>query len=174
MLLVLVDQKIMPEPGTERKNEKIYPVLHFFFDSRDTVCDTTQRLRNKPTQENDMTAIALKTSAATSNDSYYADFRAMVSNGKFFSVTFVKKDGTVRKMLCRTGVGLNLADHTKGEADILAGVISPEAKKVMAVRKRAANNPHLLNVWDVQKKAWRSVNMDTVLSVRANGFNFEF
>ena len=68
------------------------------------------------------------------------------SNGHFFTVTFIKKDGTIRTMNCRTGV----RKHAKGGSNGL------DASK-------------FFTVFDVQRKAYRAINKDTVLAVRVGG-----
>ena len=68
------------------------------------------------------------------------------SNGRFVSVTFVKKDGTERTMLCRLGV----TKHLKGGESKL-------------------NADKYLTVFDVQKEAYRAINKDTILSVKLAG-----
>lgn len=68
------------------------------------------------------------------------------SNGRFVSVTFIKKDGTERTMLCRLGV----TKHLKGGESKL-------------------NADQYLTVFDVQKEAYRAINKDTILSVKLAG-----
>ena len=68
------------------------------------------------------------------------------SNGRFVSVTFIKKDGTERSMLCRLGV----TKYLKG------GTSKLDADKY-------------LTVFDVQKEAYRAINKDTILSVKLAG-----
>jgi hypothetical protein len=67
------------------------------------------------------------------------------TNGRFFSVVFEKKDGTLRKMVCRTGV----KKHLKGGT----------------LKHNPAEFGHCI-VWDVQKKAYRTINMNTVLELK--------
>jgi len=63
--------------------------------------------------------------------------------GKFFSVEFIKKDGTPRLMLCRTGV-----------------------KKYLAPNPRPMRRSEVVQkVYDVHKKAYRSFNFDTVTRI---------
>lgn len=72
----------------------------------------------------------------------------MLQGGKFFTVTFIKKDGTIRKMNARLGV-------TKG----LTG-------------KGMAYNPierNLLPVFDVQKQAYRMINAETIQEIKFEG-----
>lgn len=68
------------------------------------------------------------------------------SNGHFFSVTFIKKDGSVRTMNCRTGVHKG----TKGGSNGL-------------------DKDKYFTVYDTQKKAFRAINKNAVLAVRVNG-----
>lgn len=66
--------------------------------------------------------------------------------GKFFSVTFIKKDGTLREMTARLGV----KKHLRGGPSKDLGV-------------------NMLTVFDVQKKAYRTVNFEQLISLRYNG-----
>jgi hypothetical protein len=66
-------------------------------------------------------------------------FKAVQSTkGRFFSVTFTKKDGSTRKMICRTGVkiGVNGNGHSTAWTNV--------------------------KVYDIQKRAWRSFNLDSL------------
>ena len=66
---------------------------------------------------------------------------------KFFTISFIKKDGTLRKMNARLGV----TKHLKG------------GKK--------SYNPddfNYLTVFDLGKKQYRTVNLNTVKEVKAN------
>ena len=70
-----------------------------------------------------------------------------LNDGRIFSVTFIKADGSTRKMLARTGV-----------------------------RKSLKNNPrytpadyNLLVVWSMRDNAYRSINIDRIQEVKANG-----
>jgi hypothetical protein len=68
--------------------------------------------------------------------------------GNFFRACFIKKDGTVREMTARFGV----KKHLKGG----------ELKY----------NPESLNyivVFDVEKEAYRTINMDALIFLRYNG-----
>ena len=71
------------------------------------------------------------------------------SNGRFVSVTFIKKDGTERSMLCRLGV----TKYLKGGESKL-------------------NADQYLTVFDVQKEAYRAINKDTIMSVKLAGTTF--
>lgn len=61
----------------------------------------------------------------------------------FVTVTFVKADGTVRKMNCRMGV----TKHLKGGKSTL------DAAKYVTV-------------YDMTKAAYRAINRDTILDIR--------
>ena len=70
--------------------------------------------------------------------------------GKFFTVVFTKKDGTVRRMNCRIGV----RRHLKG-GDVPAGHVS--TRKDMLV------------VYDVKAKGYRCLARDSILALRCGG-----
>ena len=71
------------------------------------------------------------------------------SNGRFVSVTFIKKDGTERTMLCRLGV----TKYLKG------GTSKLDAEQY-------------LTVFDVKKEEYRAINRDTILSVKLAGATY--
>lgn len=66
--------------------------------------------------------------------------RILATNGRFFSVSFVKKDGSLRKMVARIGV----------------------KKYLRGGENKLANHPNLVTVWDSQKRDYRSINLDTL------------
>jgi len=72
---------------------------------------------------------------------------------KIFSVAFVKKDGTLREMTCRLGV----TKHLKG------GELKYNASEV--------GN---LIVFDMQKKAYRTINFNTIKRIKVNGNDYNF
>ena len=75
------------------------------------------------------------------------------SEGKIFSAIFLKKDGTVRHMKCR----LNVSKGVNG--------------------KGMSYNPiekGLLPVYDMDKNAFRMINMKTIMSLKVNGETYEF
>jgi len=75
-------------------------------------------------------------------------FDKIAGDGKIASADFIKKDGTFRKMVFRTKV-------TKG--------VTGEGMKY---------NPSdygLRTVYDMQKLAFRHINLETVISIRAKG-----
>jgi len=85
------------------------------------------------------------------------------TEGKFASVTFIKKDGTLRQMRVQPA---SLKFHVKGDAATDAGRKGAET--------RAARHPHLMPVWDADKSAIRSVNLETVTRIAVGGQVHEF
>lgn len=75
----------------------------------------------------------------------------LATKGRIFSVTFTKKDGTERRMVCRTGV-------QKGVKGV--GL------------KFDPNSKNLMVVFDMQKKAFRMINLSTLLSFKFNKKTF--
>jgi hypothetical protein len=69
----------------------------------------------------------------------------LATNGKFFSVSFIKKDGTTRKMTARLGVKKNI----KG----VGLKFNPTEK-------------NLIVVFDVHKKAYRMINLLTIFKFK--------
>jgi predicted TIM-barrel enzyme len=67
----------------------------------------------------------------------------IASNGKFVTVTFLKKDGTVRKMNCRMGV----TKHLKGGESTL-------------------DADQYVTVFDMAKGAYRAINRDTIIEIK--------
>lgn len=74
------------------------------------------------------------------------------SNGSIFSVNFLKKDGSIRDMVCRLGV----TKHLKG-----------------GVKGYDSNDFNLVTVFDMQKKGYRSISLDTLKTVTINGNSWE-
>ena len=75
-------------------------------------------------------------------------FDKIAGDGKIASAVFIKKDGSLRKIVFRTKV-------TKG--------VTGEGMKY---------NPSdygLRTVYDMQKLAFRHINLETVISIRAKG-----
>ena len=71
--------------------------------------------------------------------------------GKFFTVTFIKKDGTVRKSNGRLGV----KKYLKG-----------------GLNKVTRYDNTYDTTFDVKVMGYRTINLHTVLSVRANGCEY--
>lgn len=76
----------------------------------------------------------------------------------FVYVEFLKKDGSLRKMIVQPAA---TATHVAGPA------ASESARR--GAQTRRENHPNLLNVYDVDQRAIRSINLDTLITVRANG-----
>jgi len=74
-------------------------------------------------------------------------------DGKIFHVEFYKKDGTLRKMNARLGV-------KKG------------VKGVGVNYKNPFIQPYI-NVYDMQKNAWRKINLDTIVRLKIKGVEYE-
>lgn len=69
----------------------------------------------------------------------------LATNGRFFSVSFIKKDGTTRKMTARLGVKKDI----KG----VGLKFNPTEK-------------NLIVVFDVHKKAYRMINLLTIFKFK--------
>ncbi len=67
-------------------------------------------------------------------------------HGKVFGATFIKKDGSIRNINCRTGV----------------------AKYLKGGEKRYSYD-NLLCVYDMQSKGYRTINIDTLKQLRTGG-----
>jgi hypothetical protein len=79
--------------------------------------------------------------------------RALVekTRGRFFAVEFFKKDGSLRKMVCRAGV----KKYVNG-----TGMSYSPAKF------------GLMTVWDAQKKWYRMINLLTIQKLKCGDFEF--
>ena len=71
--------------------------------------------------------------------------------GKFFTVTFIKKDGTIRTMTARTGVR--------------KGVTGTGLKFNPSER-------NLKVVWSCDAETFRMININTILSIKFKGKNY--
>jgi hypothetical protein len=79
----------------------------------------------------------------------------LTNSGRIFTAVFKKKtDGTIRKMTCRMGV----TKHLKAGGELK---FNPYAK-------------HLLPVFDVQKKGYRFINADELISLTVDGVTINF
>jgi len=74
------------------------------------------------------------------------------TKGKFFSCTFIKKDGSIRHMTCRISV-------KKGVKGVGLS-FSPEERGYYVV-------------WDTNKKQFRMINLNTILKLKVNGIIFK-
>jgi len=73
------------------------------------------------------------------------------TQGKIFAVQFIKKDGTIRMMLARLGVQKNLKGGSNGAS--------------------AKNN--LVTVWDMVANGYRMINLETLISLKASGREYQ-
>jgi hypothetical protein len=73
------------------------------------------------------------------------------TKGKFFTVTFVKKDGTIRTMTARTGVK--------------KGVTGQGLKFNPSER-------NLKVVWSCDAETFRMINLNTILGIKFKGKNY--
>jgi len=82
----------------------------------------------------------------------YVRIKKILSTGKISYVEFEKKDGSLRKMLGRTGV----------KKDVKGVGLSyvPEEKNLLGFR-------------DVQAQAHRMINVDTIKIIKAQGIEYE-
>jgi len=74
------------------------------------------------------------------------------TNGKIFSAVFTKKNGEKRRMVCRQGV----SKYVKG----VGLKFKPEEKD-------------LIGVFDMQKKAYRFINTNTLEQVKIKGATYK-
>lgn len=76
--------------------------------------------------------------------------------GKFFTVEFIKKDGTLRRMNCRTGVKKYLKNNGK------------------QIKITPANDNGILRVFEVSKSQYRSINIDTIKRITFDKITLKF
>ena len=76
------------------------------------------------------------------------------ADSTIFSVTFTKKDGSVREMNCRLGVSKGV----KGTAT--------------SAQKNADFVHDTMTVYDVKNKGFRKINLNSVTSVKMRGVKF--
>jgi hypothetical protein len=82
------------------------------------------------------------------------------NQGRFLTVSFRKKDGTMRRMNIQPAA---VKTHLS---------VDPNPSAVQGAETRRRNNPNLIPVYDVQKGSIRSINVDTISSIRANKITF--
>jgi hypothetical protein len=84
----------------------------------------------------------------------FETIKKLVSDGRVFSVDFIKKDGTLRSMLCRTGV----TKHLQG-----------------GEKKYDTDSLEYLTVFDMQKQGYRTINTKTIVKMKVDGiiYNLE-
>jgi len=73
------------------------------------------------------------------------------TNGKIFSCEFIKKDGTLRKMVARLGVAKNLKGGNNGASD----------------------KNSLVTVFDMVAGAYRMINLETIQTLKVCGIAYE-
>lgn len=66
------------------------------------------------------------------------------TNSKLFSVVFTKADGTERKMLAKVGIKRHLSKKPN--------------------KRTTKTNPNIVLVFDMEKKAYRSIKLETIKS----------
>ena len=95
----------------------------------------------------------------------YEGMKALISSakGRFCSVTFIKKDSSVRVM------NIQPAAITK---NLVGDDACDSAKKAVATRKE--RHPNLLPVWDNGSQGIRSVNLDTVTEIKVDGAVYKY
>ena len=85
------------------------------------------------------------------------------SNGKFFTVDFIKKDGSPRTMQARLGV-----------TQYLATPITKEDNKDNRMSDTTfAHKDNLLGCYDVVTGGYRCINVDTMTRLAMNGKTYE-
>jgi hypothetical protein len=72
---------------------------------------------------------------------------------KVVTIKFKKKDDSVRKMVCTLS-----EDYLPDPEEIIEG----------QEKKKKKENPNTLPVWDLEKLAWRSFRVDSVVECEAN------
>ncbi|PHS57423.1 MAG: hypothetical protein COB17_06465 [Sulfurimonas sp.] len=73
------------------------------------------------------------------------------TNGKIFSCEFIKKDGSLRKMVARLGVARNLKGGSNG----------------------ASIKNSLITVWDMVSGGYKMINLSTLTALKVAGVNYE-
>lgn len=72
------------------------------------------------------------------------------SKGRFLTVTFIKKDGSIRKINGRLGV-----------------------KKYLAGGNCNLNLNKFIIIYDLKSKGYRAINKQSIISVKTTGLNIE-
>ena len=70
--------------------------------------------------------------------------------GKFFTATFIKKDGSIRTMNCRTDV-----------------------KKHLRGGRNPNQNPDHVFVYDLESGGYRTIDTTKVIEIHSQGFTFK-
>tara|TARA_B100001057_G_scaffold499346_1_gene609629 strand:- start:13438 stop:13740 length:303 start_codon:yes stop_codon:yes gene_type:complete len=77
-------------------------------------------------------------------------------NGQFFTVEFIKKDNTLRKMNCRTGVKKYLVENGR------------------KIKTASPFENGILKVYDLGAKGYRSINIDTIKSIKYSNIELKY
>jgi hypothetical protein len=77
--------------------------------------------------------------------------KELVGN-KIFAVEFIKKDGSLRKMVCRLGV----KKHLKG-----------------GELKYSPEDFNYLTVFDLQSEEYRTININTLKKIKLDGVSYD-
>lgn len=98
-----------------------------------------------------------------------AKFKEEVKDGKFFSVEFIKADGTNRKMTCRRGVfkgvkGVLPEGHRAAEDD---------RNQVLTVYDVNKLTPEMIASGEV-KGAFRRINLKTLIHLNLHGRRYSW
>jgi hypothetical protein len=72
---------------------------------------------------------------------------------KVVTIKFKKKDDSVRKMICTLS-----EDYLPDPEEVIEG----------QEKKKKKENPNTLPVWDLEKLAWRSFRVDSVVEYESN------
>lgn len=91
----------------------------------------------------------------------FKDLRDLIkkTNGKIAMISFIKANGELRKMKCRIGV-------TKG--------INPDARICSnGTSNTKAHMKEYLSVYDMEKSGWRTVNLETMKSIKCGDIQYE-
>jgi hypothetical protein len=94
----------------------------------------------------------MKTSIQTIKATDVPSMISSIPNGAIFTATFIKKDGTIREMNCRKGVTKYLVPNA---------------------RPKAPNPKNIITVFDMKNEAYRCINTNTLISLRAEKQVFE-
>lgn len=89
---------------------------------------------------------SLNTTTDQNEASWRNDYLKGVLQTGAAEVTFVKKDGTTRKLLCT----------------LMPSELPAQTDLEEAVQKKTPN-PDVLAVWDLENKGWRSFRYDSIL-----------
>jgi len=127
---------------------------------------TTTTVQHAPDTRSDLDAlrvgtVALSTRAANDSPEPTPDTAALpetrdavlelIADGRFFSVEFTKRDGSLRTMQARLGVTQYLAGGEKGYSDAAKGIVT---------------------VYSVDAAGYRSVRLDSIRSLTVRGTTY--